>query len=129
MRGDHPAEIGVIWSSLIIKSSNGDNIFQTFHNIVMARRHDSHEVQRLQTLLYLRGNQMRVVFYRSVLLSPESIKEHHLWVERVIDIAKDTVNVFNQQSLFSCLLPCKRQQSLMIEWLVRWKWCCHWYKN
>ncbi|KAL8802405.1 MAG: hypothetical protein Q9182_003828 [Xanthomendoza sp. 2 TL-2023] len=52
--------------------------------------------RRLQVLLYLRMNQMRILIYRSVLHSATSIMEKRHQAGIVIEVAKDTVRVLTR---------------------------------
>ncbi|KAL8677564.1 MAG: hypothetical protein Q9186_006025 [Xanthomendoza sp. 1 TL-2023] len=52
--------------------------------------------RRLQVLLYLRMNQMRILIYRSVLHSATSIMEKRHQAGVVIEVAKDTVRVLTR---------------------------------
>ncbi|KAL8841689.1 MAG: hypothetical protein Q9176_003084 [Flavoplaca citrina] len=49
--------------------------------------------RRLQVLLYLRANQMRILIYRPVLHSATSIMENRQQAGIVVEVAKDTVRV------------------------------------
>jgi hypothetical protein len=51
----------------------------------------SRAIQRLQILLYLRFNQMRITIYRPVLHSANSIMENLPYAQTVVDLAKDTI--------------------------------------
>jgi hypothetical protein len=51
----------------------------------------SRAVHRLQILLYLRSNQMRIVIYRPVLHTANSIMENMRYAQTVVDLAKDTI--------------------------------------
>lgn len=51
----------------------------------------SRAIHRLQILLYLRNNQMRILIYRPVLHSASSIQEHLNYANTVVELAKDTV--------------------------------------
>ncbi|KAG4437307.1 hypothetical protein IFR05_007203 [Cadophora sp. M221] len=51
----------------------------------------SRAIHRLQILLYLRANQMRILIYRPVLHSASSIQEHPNYADTVVDLAKDTI--------------------------------------
>jgi hypothetical protein len=51
----------------------------------------SRAVQRLQILLYLRANQMRILVYRPVLHSAHSIQENLNYAGIVVDLARDTI--------------------------------------
>ncbi|RDW71865.1 hypothetical protein BP5796_07899 [Coleophoma crateriformis] len=51
----------------------------------------SRAMHRLQILLYLRSNQMRILIYRPVLLSASSIQENLHYANTVVELAKDTI--------------------------------------
>lgn len=51
----------------------------------------SRAIHRLQILLYLRANQMRILIYRPVLHSASSIQEHPSYASTVVELAKDTI--------------------------------------
>ena len=50
-------------------------------------------LHRLRVLLYLRANQMRILICRHHLLKATSINDDRLAAQRVVDIAKDTIQV------------------------------------
>ena len=52
--------------------------------------------RRVQVVLYLRANQMRIFLYRPILHSATSIMENPKFAQTVVDIAKDTVRVVTQ---------------------------------
>ncbi|KAL8771154.1 MAG: hypothetical protein Q9209_003325 [Squamulea sp. 1 TL-2023] len=52
--------------------------------------------RRLQVLLYLRANQMRILIYRPVLHSATRIMENRRQAEKVVKVAKDTVQVLTR---------------------------------
>ncbi|KAI4200532.1 MAG: hypothetical protein LQ346_002374 [Caloplaca aetnensis] len=52
--------------------------------------------RRLQVLLYLRMNQMRILIYRPVLHSATSIMENMPHARKVVDVAKDTIRVLSR---------------------------------
>lgn len=52
--------------------------------------------RRVQVVLYLRANQMRIFLYRPILHSATSIMENPTYAQTVVDIAKDTVRVLTQ---------------------------------
>ncbi|KAL8915764.1 MAG: hypothetical protein Q9172_006688 [Xanthocarpia lactea] len=52
--------------------------------------------QRLQVLLYLRANQMRILIYRPVLHSATSIMQNRQQAGLVVEVAKDTVRVLSR---------------------------------
>ncbi|KAI4284984.1 MAG: hypothetical protein L6R38_000999 [Xanthoria sp. 2 TBL-2021] len=52
--------------------------------------------RRLQVLLYLRANQMRILIYRPVLHSATSIMENRHQAGVVVEVAKDTVRVLTR---------------------------------
>ncbi|KAF7860778.1 hypothetical protein EAF04_008296 [Stromatinia cepivora] len=51
----------------------------------------SRAIHRLQILLYLRANQMRILIYRPVLHSASAIQEHVRHASTVVEFAKDTI--------------------------------------
>lgn len=51
----------------------------------------SRAMQRLQILLYLRANQMRILVYRPVLHSANSIQENLNFASIVVELARDTI--------------------------------------
>ncbi|RFU35367.1 hypothetical protein B7463_g954, partial [Scytalidium lignicola] len=51
----------------------------------------SRPIHRLQILLYLRANQMRIHIYRPVLHSASSIQEHPSYANTVVELAKDSI--------------------------------------
>ncbi|KAH8808471.1 fungal-specific transcription factor domain protein [Xylogone sp. PMI_703] len=51
----------------------------------------SRSIHRLQILLYLRANQMRIHIYRPVLHSASSIQEHPSYANTVVELAKDSI--------------------------------------
>ena len=56
-----------------------------------APQNSSRAIHRLQILLYLRANQMRILIYRPVLHSASSIQEYPRYASTVVELAKDTV--------------------------------------
>ncbi|KAL8693395.1 MAG: hypothetical protein Q9218_001787 [Villophora microphyllina] len=52
--------------------------------------------QRLQVLLYLRMNQMRICIYRPVLHSATSIMENRRYARVVVEVAKDTIRALSR---------------------------------
>ncbi|KAL8908969.1 MAG: hypothetical protein Q9171_005227 [Xanthocarpia ochracea] len=52
--------------------------------------------RRLQVLLYLRANQMRILIYRPVLHSATGIMENRQQAGLVVEVAKDTVRVLSR---------------------------------
>lgn len=52
--------------------------------------------QRLQVILYLRANQMRIFLYRPILHSATSIMENRGYAQTVVEVAKDTIRVLTQ---------------------------------
>lgn len=52
--------------------------------------------RRLQVLLYLRMNQMRILIYRPVLHSATNIMENVRHARKVVDVAKDTIRVLSR---------------------------------
>lgn len=53
----------------------------------------SRAIHRLQILLYLRANQMRILIYRPVLHSANSIMENLTYAQTVVELAKDSIHV------------------------------------
>ena len=53
-------------------------------------------LRRLQVLLYLRANQMRILIYRPVLHSATSIMENRRYAQTVVEVAKDTIRVLSR---------------------------------
>lgn len=51
----------------------------------------SRAIKRLQILLYLRANQMRILIYRPVLHSASSIQENPHYADTVVELAKDSI--------------------------------------
>jgi hypothetical protein len=51
----------------------------------------SRAIHRIQILLYLRANQMRILIYRPVLHSAFSIQENLSYASQVVELAKDTI--------------------------------------
>lgn len=51
----------------------------------------SRSIHRLQILLYLRANQMRIHIYRPVLHTASSIQEHPSYASTVVELAKDSI--------------------------------------
>jgi hypothetical protein len=51
----------------------------------------SRAIHRLQILLYLRANQMRILIYRPVLHSASSIQENVNYASTVVELARDTI--------------------------------------
>ncbi|KAL9600144.1 MAG: hypothetical protein Q9219_003400 [cf. Caloplaca sp. 3 TL-2023] len=52
--------------------------------------------RRLQVLLYLRMNQMRILIYRPVLHSATGIMENRRYARVVVEVAKDTIRVLSR---------------------------------
>ncbi len=52
--------------------------------------------RRLQLLIYLRTNQMRILIYRPVLHSATSIMENRHYAQSVVEVAKDTIRVLTR---------------------------------
>lgn len=55
----------------------------------------SRPLHRLQVLLYLRANQMRILIYRAILHSATSIMENRSYAQTVVEVAKDTIRVLS----------------------------------
>ena len=56
----------------------------------------SRGLRRLQVLLYLRTNQMRILIYRPVLHSATSITENRHYAQSVVEVAKDSIRVLTR---------------------------------
>jgi hypothetical protein len=56
-----------------------------------ASQTSSRAIHRLQILLYLRANQMRILIYRPVLHSASSIQENLSYASTVVELSKDTI--------------------------------------
>lgn len=52
--------------------------------------------RRLQVILYMRTNQMRVIIYRPVLMSATNIVENKHHAQTAVDVAKDTIKVLTR---------------------------------
>ena len=52
--------------------------------------------RRLRTLLYIRGNQLRIMIYRPILHSATSIMENRVYAQAAVEVAKDTIRVLTQ---------------------------------
>jgi hypothetical protein len=52
-------------------------------------------IHRLQVLLFLRANQMRILIYRPVLHCSSSIKENSTYATKVVELAKDTIRALS----------------------------------
>lgn len=52
--------------------------------------------RRLQVMLYLRANQLRILIYRPVLHSATSIMENRDHAQTVVEVAKDTIRVLTR---------------------------------
>lgn len=52
--------------------------------------------RRLQVILYMRTNQMRVIIYRPVLMSATNIVENKQYAQTAVDVAKDTIRVLSR---------------------------------
>jgi hypothetical protein len=72
-------------------------------------------VHRLQVVLYLRANQMRILIYRPVLHTASTIMEHLQFAHVVVKVAKDTIRILtylnqtsdiyrSQQTMFNYFL-------------------------
>ncbi|CAG8959452.1 hypothetical protein HYFRA_00001350 [Hymenoscyphus fraxineus] len=56
---------------------------------------NSRTIHRLQILLYIRANQMRILIYRPVLHSASSIQENLNHASTVVELAKDTIRALS----------------------------------
>lgn len=52
--------------------------------------------RRLQVILYMRTNQMRVIIYRPVLMSATNIVDNRQYAQTAVDVAKDTIMVLSR---------------------------------
>jgi len=52
--------------------------------------------RRLQVILYMRTNQMRVMIYRPILMSATNIMENRQYAQIAVDVAKDTIKVLSR---------------------------------
>lgn len=52
--------------------------------------------RRLQVILYMRTNQMRLIIYRPVLMSATNIVENRRYAQTAVDVAKDTIKVLSR---------------------------------
>lgn len=52
--------------------------------------------RRLQVILYMRTNQMRVLIYKPILHSATSIMENKSYAQTVVEVAKDTIRVLTR---------------------------------
>ncbi|KAG9237129.1 putative fungal-specific transcription factor [Amylocarpus encephaloides] len=68
----------------------------------------SRAIQRLQILLYLRANQMRILIYRPVLHSASSIQENLSYASTVVDLAKDTIHALTHLNQTSDIYRCQQ---------------------
>ncbi|EHL03198.1 putative Uncharacterized transcriptional regulatory protein [Glarea lozoyensis 74030] len=85
-------------------------------------------IRRLQILLYVRANQMRILIYRPVLHSASSIQENIQYASTAVELAKDTIRALthlNQTSdiylifLASCHAPWRARIRTRV---LRWRW-------
>jgi hypothetical protein len=68
----------------------------------------SRAIQRLQILLYLRANQMRILIYRPVLHSASSIQENLQYASTVVELAKDTIRALTHLNQTSDIYRCQQ---------------------
>lgn len=55
-------------------------------------------ILRLRLITYLRANHMRMLIYRPILHSSQSILSNMAWSQTVVDLAKDTIQVLTQMT-------------------------------
>ena len=67
---------------------------ETFHEMNTTDRGQ----RRLEVILYLRTNQMRVLIYRPVLMSATTIMEHKHFAQTAVDVGKDTIRVLTRMN-------------------------------
>lgn len=65
-------------------------------------------IHRLQILLYLRCNQMRILIYRPVLHSASSIQEHLSHAGTVVELAKDTIRALTHLNQTTDIYRCQQ---------------------
>ncbi|KAH8666015.1 hypothetical protein BGZ60DRAFT_378403 [Tricladium varicosporioides] len=68
----------------------------------------SRAIRRLQILLYLRTNQMRILIYRPVLHSASSIQENLSYASIVVELAKDTIQALTHLNQTSDIYRCQQ---------------------
>jgi hypothetical protein len=70
---------------------------------------------RLQVLLYLRANQMRILIYRPVLHSATNIMEHIEFAHIVVKVSKDTIRILTYLNQTSDIY---KTQQTMFNWFL-----------
>lgn len=65
-------------------------------------------IHRLQILLYLRANQMRILIYRPVLHSASSIQENLSHAGTVVELAKDTIRALTHLNTTTDIYRCQQ---------------------
>jgi hypothetical protein len=83
----------------------------------------SHEVEnnsdrttrRLQSLLYLRGNQMRILIHRPILHSAAHMARYSQEADTVVEIAKDTIRFLTNLNKISDIY---QQQQITFNWFL-----------
>ncbi|KAF4630864.1 hypothetical protein G7Y89_g7271 [Cudoniella acicularis] len=68
----------------------------------------SRATRRLQILLYLRANQMRILIYRPALHSASSIQENLSYASTVVELAKDTIRALTHLNQTSDIYRCQQ---------------------
>ena len=68
----------------------------------------SRGIHRLQILLYLRTNQMRILIYRPVLHSASSIQENMNYANIVVELAKDTIRALTHLNQTTDIYRCQQ---------------------
>jgi len=76
----------------------------------------SRTIHRLQVVLYLRANQMRILIYRPVLHTATTIMENLEFAHVVVGVAKDTVRILTHINQTSDIYRC--QQTLFNYFLI-----------
>lgn len=68
----------------------------------------SRTIHRLQILLYIRANQMRILIYRPVLHSASSIQENLNYASTVVELAKDTIRALTHLNQTTDIYRCQQ---------------------
>jgi hypothetical protein len=68
----------------------------------------SRAIHRLQILLYLRANQMRILIYRPVLHTASSIQENLNYASTVVELAKDTIRALTHLDQTTDIYRCQQ---------------------
>ncbi|TVY35865.1 putative transcriptional regulatory protein [Lachnellula occidentalis] len=68
----------------------------------------SRAIHRLQIILYLRANQMRILIYRPVLHTASSIQENLAYAHTVVELAKDTIRALTHLNQTTDIYRCQQ---------------------